>query len=348
MSLFQSKKTINLALQGGGSHGAFTWGVLDRLLEDDKRLKIEGLSGASAGAMNAAVLLQGYAKGGADGARRALDQFWVRVSTLGREGMPPSPPIEQMLSSLNIDMPPMSDVFKVVQQMVSPYRVNPLNINPLRELLEEILDIKALRACTAIKLFVTATNVETGRPRVFSREEISIDALMASACLPFTYQAVEIDGVPYWDGGFTGNPSLFPLIEQGESSDLVVVRINPLRRPGTPEMAADILSRMNEIGFSAPLMNELRALALVQELFKDVSVKRNEKAAPFKNARMHMIAAEEEMRPLGAASKTNADIDFLLRLKILGRKTADAWLARNWDAIGKRSSVDIREMYFGR
>lgn len=337
-------KTINLALQGGGSHGAFTWGVLDYLLEHDDQLKIEGISGTSAGAMNAAALLQGYDVGGAKEARKSLDFFWEEIAKLSSFGLPQRSPLDQWMNNWNIDSSPGAMMADAWQRMFSPYQTNPFNLNPLRDMLTKMLDIKTIQNSDTIKIFVCATNVETGRPRVFERKELTIDAIMASGCLPMTFQAVKIDGVPYWDGGYVGNPSLFPLIYGCDSPDIVLVQINPLTRTGTPDTPTEIINRLNEISFNAALMGEMRAIAFVQKLVEQDHLK-GEEANRLKKMNMHMIGCEKTMSEFGAASKMNASRDFLHKLRELGRLTAQDWLKKNWDAIGETSSVDIKKTF---
>jgi NTE family protein len=338
------RKTINLALQGGGSHGAFTWGVLDRLLEEE-RLWIEGISGTSAGALNAAILAQGFVKrGGRQGARDELDYFWGKVSELARFSPVHRSAFDHVLGNWNIDGSPGSVWLDLVERLFSPYQLNPMNLNPLRDLLTDHLDIAAIQACDPLKLFVCATNVETGHARIFTRDEVTLDALLASACLPFTFQAVEIDGVPYWDGGYMGNPVIFPLIYYCDSRDVALVQINPLVRKGTPRSATEIANRLNEISFNSALIAEMRAIAFVQRLIEGRNLK-GEAVARLKHMRIHMIGNEEKMRALGVTSKMNADLDFLLYLKELGRTTAEEWLKANWAAIGERSSLDIRATF---
>ncbi len=339
-----SVKKINLALQGGGSHGAFTWGVLDRILEEDDRLKIEGISGTSAGAMNAAALLQGYDVGGAVGARKSLDFFWGEIGKLSGFGLPQRTPLDLWMGNWNIDTSPGAAMVDAWQRMFSPYQTNPFNMNPLRDMLTKMLDITTIQNSDTIKIFVCATNVETGRPRVFERHELTIDAVMASGCLPMTFQAVKIDNVPYWDGGYVGNPSLFPLIYGCESPDIVLVQINPLTRQGTPDTPTEIINRLNEISFNASLMGEIRAIAFVQKLVEQDHLK-SEESARLKKMNMHMIGCEKTMREFGAASKMNASPDFLQKLKELGRNTAESWLKENWDKIGEESSIDIRKTF---
>ena len=337
-------KTINLALQGGGSHGAFTWGVLDRLLEEE-RLWIEGISGTSAGALNGAVLAQGFVKrGGRDGARIELDYFWTRISELTRFSPVHRSAFDHVLGNWNIDGSPGAMWLDLVERLFSPYQLNPMNLNPLRDLLTEHLDIAAIQACDPLKLFVCATNVETGHARVFARHELSIEALLASACLPFTFQAVEIDGVPYWDGGYMGNPVIFPLIYYCDSRDVAIVQINPLVRKGTPRTAPEIANRLNEISFNSALIAEMRAIAFVQRLVAGKHL-RGKDAARLKHMHIHMIGNEEKMRALGVTSKMNAELDFLLYMKELGRTTAADWLKANWGDIGERSSLDIRATF---
>ncbi|MGE3622440.1 MAG: patatin-like phospholipase family protein [Bdellovibrionales bacterium] len=338
-----STKTLNLALQGGGSHGSFTWGVLDRLLEEED-IVIEGISGTSAGAMNAAVLVQGWCHGKRKGAREALEKFWTGVGDLARYGLPQRSLLDQMLGNWNIDTSPTAMLADAWQRMFSPYQTNPFNFNPLRDLLEKMIDIKAVHACDEIKLFVCATSVETGHARIFTREELSIDALMASGCLPFTFQAVEIDGKPYWDGGYVGNPAIFPLIYNCDSPDVVVVQINPLMRAGTPDTPTEIINRLNEISFNSALIGEMRAISFVQRLIEQDHLK-SAQAAKLKAMNMHVIGNEEEMRKLGATSKFNAGTDFLLHVKDIGRRTADGWLKQNRDAVGMRSTINLKEMF---
>jgi NTE family protein len=331
------RKTVNLALQGGGSHGAFTWGVLDRLLEEE-RLDIEGISGASAGAMNGAMVAQGYYRGGRVGAKEALDKFWRRISEIA--GLSPlhRSLVDRLLGLWGAGW------LDSVSQAFSPYDVNPLNLNPLRDVLEDLIEAPAIRSCVEVKLFVAATNVETGKVRVFSKQELSVDVLLASACLPFSFHAVEIEGTPYWDGGYMGNPPIFPLIYQCASRDVCVVQINPLLRRGTPRKAADILNRINEITFNAPFIAEMRAIGFVKRLIEQDQLK-GEAVGRLKNMNVHLIEAEKRLREYGAASKTNADLGFLLELKKLGRATASRWLRQTWDDLGERSSVDVRKTF---
>jgi NTE family protein len=337
------KKRINLALQGGGAHGAFTWGVLDRLLEDE-RIALEGISGTSAGAMNAAILAQGFVKGGNAGARAALDRFWRTVSDSAAFSPIRANPLDKWLGNWNIDKTPGAIWWDLMGRMFSPYDLNPFHFDPLRDVLAEAIDFTALQACRDLKLFISATSVRTGKIRVFKQHEVTIEALLASACLPAAFQAIEIDGEPFWDGGYMGNPAIFPLIYECDSRDVVLVQINPLVREGTPRSAAEIADRLNEITFNSALRGELRAIAFVIDLIDSDHV-HGKGLDRLKKMHIHIIGDEEHLKNLGAASKFNADFDFLLALKELGRTRAAAWLEATYGFLGHRSSIDIRQMF---
>jgi NTE family protein len=332
---------IDLALQGGGSHGAFTWGVLDRLLEDDT-LVIDGVSGTSAGALNAAVLATGWAEGGRAGARTALRAFWMDVSAqpsaFGGGGFA-APPMAG-LAAFNLDLNPFYVWAQQFRRLLSPCQFNPLNTNPLRDLIERHVRPRVLNT-GPLHLFITATSVRTGQPRVFNRHDLSCEALLASACLPQLFRAVEIEGEPYWDGGYSGNPALWPLIYNTGALDLVLVQINPLERPGTPDTPAEIADRVNEITFNAGLVGELRAIAFVQKLVKTGAVK----AGAYKNLRLHRVADEAGMAPLHASSKLNTDRAFLEALHALGHAAAERWLLEHRAAIGVRSTLDVHRSF---
>ena len=338
----RDKRAVNLALQGGGTHGAFTWGVLDRLLEDE-RLVIDGISGTSAGAINAAVLAQGHIKGGAAGAREELDRFWRRLSEIGLLSPVHRGWYERAMGTWNLDDSPSAVFVDQLTRLVSPYQLNPLNLSPLRDLLQGMLDWQALCGPDSIKLFITATNVRTGKARIFAREELSLDALLASACLPQIFQAVMIDGDPYWDGGYMGNPSIWPLVYWCQSRDVVIVQVNPLTRDGVPRTAAEITNRLNEITFNASLMREMRAIAFAVRLVEGEA--HGPEIDRLKHMLVHMIEDEAEMEKIGVASKLNTDLDFLLHLKGLGRRTAERWLEQNFSALGQRSTLDIRKVF---
>lgn len=330
-----AKKRLNLALQGGGAHGAFTWGVLDRLLEQED-IEIAAISGTSAGAMNAAVLVDGYMKDGNKGAREGLDCFWREVAKLGTLS-----PFHQQMPSWNLDWSISYNLFDLMSRLLSPYALNPFNVNPLRGLLEEHLEMKNLRACSRIQLFIAATQVETGHPRIFTCDELTVDALLASACIPFLFQAVEIEGEPYWDGGYMGNPVIWPLIYNTQVNDIMLVQINPLYRPGTPMRAAEIINRMNEITFNSSLIAEMRAINFVKKLYKENRLDKDK----YRNLHLHMIQLDDDHDGIDASSKLNTGIDFFLYLRDEGRKKTDQWLKKNRDAIGKKSTVDIEEMF---
>lgn len=335
-------KPVNVALQGGGAHGAFTWGVLDRLLEDG-RIEIEAISGTSAGAMNAVVLADGYVEKGADGAREALERFWHAVSQEGTKSPIQRSPFDVFWGNWSLDHNPAFLFFDIMSRLVSPYQFNPLNINPLRELLEAEIDFDRVRHCQSIKLFLSATNVHTGRVKVFGTKEVTADVVLASACLPFLYQAVEIDGVPYWDGGYMGNPVLFPFFYECISPDVLLVQINPIERTETPQTAREILNRVNEITFNGSLLKELRAVEFVTRLIDTGKLDAGEYTRVF----LHLIEGGEAMRPLSSSSKLNAEWAFLTHLRDIGRSAAGAWLEKNFDRIGKASSVDLRGLFMG-
>ena len=335
------QKMINLALQGGGAHGAFTWGVLDRLAEDE-RIGVDGISATSAGAMNAVVFTYGYGLGGREGARQALTNFWRRVSHAALMGPLQPSWLDRITGNHSLQNSPAFLMLDLVSRLFSPYEFNPFNFNPLRDVLNDSVDFEALnKSDCPVKLFLSATNVRTGKVRVFDRKEICADHTLASACLPFLFQAVEIDGEAYWDGGYMGNPALFPLIYHCESPDIVVVHINPLYRDKLPRTATEIMNRINEISFNSSLMREMRAISFLTKLIDEGKVD----GMALKRLHVHSIAAEEEMTKLGVASKLNGDWEFLTHLRDIGRAHADAWLARHFDSLGRDSTVDIRQQY---
>ena len=325
---------VDLALQGGGSHGAFTWGVLDRLLEEP-RLEIEAISGTSAGAMNGAVLVSGFMQGGADGARAALDAYWRRVADAARFSPIQRSPLDRLMNRWTLDTSLGYLVMDLVSRVVSPYSLNPLGFNPISDILRESIDFAHLGEAS-IRLFITATNVHTGRGRVFRNKEITPEVLLASACLPTMFQAVEIDGEPYWDGGFVGNPTVTPLVREGEATDVILVQINPRERRETPRTATEILNRLNEISFNSPLMKELRMIALLRQAADPGSGE----GARWARMRTHRIITDK-LAEFGASSKLNAERAFLTLLKEEGRRCAEAFLLEHGDALGKRSTADI-------
>jgi NTE family protein len=325
---------IDLALQGGGSHGAFTWGVLDRLLEEPW-LKIDAISGTSAGAMNAAILADGWMKGEAAGARRALDAYWIGISRAAAFSPLRPSPVDRMLGRWSLDNSPGYVAMDIMSRLVSPYDLNPMGINPLRSILEEAIDFASL-AKSPIKLFVTATNVRTGRGKIFRNQDITADVLLASACLPTMFQAIEIDGEHYWDGGFAGNPTITPLVRESDSNDTILVQINPHERPEVPRTASEILNRVNEISFNSPLMKEMRMIALLRQVADPGSGE----GARWANMRTHRIRTDL-LSTFGASSKLNAEWDFLAMLRDEGRKAAATFLETHGRSIGVRSTIDI-------
>lgn len=325
---------IDLALQGGGSHGAFTWGVLDRLLEESW-LQIEGISGTSAGAMNAAVLADGFAQGGAEGARDALAKYWRGISQAAQFSPFRRGPLDVLLGRWTLDSSPMFITMDLLSRLYSPYDLNPGGTNPLRTILEQFIDFDRLKEAP-IKLFITATNVRTGRVRLFRNAEITPDVLLASACLPTLFQAIEIDGESYWDGGYSGNPTMTPLVRECESRDTILVPINPIERPGTPNTARDILNRLNEVSFNAVLLKELRMIALLRQ----VADPGNTEGARWAEMRIHLVR-NDIMSTLGYSSKLNAEWEFLSMLHQEGRRAAETFLAEHSDSMGKQSSVDL-------
>lgn len=330
---------VDLALQGGGSHGAFTWGVIERVL-DEPWLKIESISGTSAGAMNAAVLAYGYTLDGPAGAKAALEKFWRRVSDAARFSPIQRTLLDKMSGNWSLDRSPGYIFFDLFSRLFSPYDTNPANINPLRDILEESIDFERLRE-SPIKLFVNATNVRTGLPRVFRNAELHVDVVLASACLPLMHQAIEIDGDPYWDGGYSGNPLLTPIIRESEARDILLVQINPVERPGVPRTASEILNRLNEISFNSSLKKELRGIAMFQRLFAAENTSQHIAwAEQWANVRIHRITTPK-MVELGASSKVNAEWEFLSMLREEGHRCTEIFLKDHTSDLGVRSTYDI-------
>jgi NTE family protein len=328
---------IDIALQGGGSHGAFTWGALDRLLEDDS-LAFAGISGTSAGALNGAVLISGLARGGRDGARAALLAFWRDVS---RSSFCFGPPPNGQRTPWDAWTAPIADAWQQWARAFSPYQLNPLGLNPLNDILRRHVDLSALQDVEAPRLYVTATAVRSGQPHVFSGEQLSIETLLASACLPYLFQAVEIGGEPYWDGGYSGNPALWPLIYGTPEADLLLVKIQPLVRPATPRSAIEIAERAAEISFNTALVGEMRAIAFVKQLLREERVDRGR----YKDLRLHLIADETDLAQLPPQSKMDTRWDFLQQLCEMGRAAADSWLGQHRGDVGRRSSFDIEKHF---
>jgi NTE family protein len=325
---------IDLALQGGGSHGAFTWGVLDRLLEETW-LHIAAISGTSAGAMNAAVLADGWTQGGADGARQALNNYWERVSRASVYSPLQRSFVDRMLGRWSLDTSPAYVAMDLMSRVVSPYDLNPLGINPLHDIIAKSVNFERLSR-SPILLFITATNVRTGRGHIFRNAEITPDVLLASACLPTMFRAVEINGEAYWDGGYAGNPTITPLVRESDAHDTILVQINPRERSNTPRSASEILNRLNEISFNSPLMKELRMIALLRQ----VADPGHSEGARWAQMRTHRIMTDM-LTELGASSKLNAEWSFISMLHAEGRRTASEFLDQHGNDLGVRSTADL-------
>ena len=340
-------KRINLALQGGGTHGAFTWGVLDHLL-DDGRLAIEGISGTSAGAVNAVMLADGLRRGGAEEARKRLADFWKAASLGGDLPAVQRAVLNRLFSLLPGEGSPTLDWLTAWSRYLSPYDVNPLNINPLKELIERFVDFEALRA-DARPIYIAATNVQNGRLHIFPHEKISAEAVMASACLPAVFQAVEIDGVAYWDGGYLGNPVLYPFFRSTASEDVLIVQINPLVRKKTPRSTRGIMGRVNEITFNSALMAELRAIEFVNRLIDQGRLPHGTGPNQYRRINVHRVVLEGLGERFSSASKLRNDYESFTLLRKLGQRAARRFLDAHYADIGQRSSVDLQaEVYSER
>ncbi len=337
------RKKLDLALQGGGSHGAYTWGILERLLED-RRIIIDGICGTSAGAMNAVITAAGLQKGGREGAIAHLNEFWRRIAHLQSFGMIKPSDFDKLFGSGMLKLTPVYNMMEMFMARYSPYEFNPLNINPLRYILADMVDFEKLRATRYNKLFICATNVRTSQAKVFDNETMNLDAVLASACLPFLFQAVEIDGEAYWDGGYMGNPPLYPLIDNTRTSDIMIVQINPIRIPNIPKTVEEIRDRINEIAFNSSLIHDIRQINLVRKML-DRGINIDGK---FRDLYIHNIAPERLMAKLSSKTKMNADIKFLLKLKKYGKSAADRWLKENFDKIGNESTCDIEEVFLSK
>ncbi len=334
------KKLINLALQGGGAHGAFTWGVLDHLLADG-RLQFEGISGTSAGAVNAILLADGLARGGPQEAQKRLADFWRAASVGGSLPALQRAVIERLFAFLPLDESPMQMWLSALSRYFSPYTLNPLNINPLKTLIERFVDFETVRACNDLQLFISATNVHTGRLRVFSRDKITADVVMASACLPFLFQAVEIDGVPYWDGGYLGNPAIFPFFHTTATEDVLIVQLNPLERKMTPTTSHEIVNRVNEITFNSSLLSEYRAIEFVARLIQQQRLPHGTGPGQYRLIKLHRIVLDGSGRAYTADTKLSNDYDFFQLMRTRGEQSARRFLAAHFDDINVRSTVDL-------
>jgi len=334
-------KRINLALQGGGAHGAFTWGVMEQILSDE-RIGIEGISGTSAGAINAVMLADGLGRGGREEAQKRLADFWRSASNTGNLPALQRAVMERILSFTPLEGSPVQAWFDTLSRYFSPYDVNPLNINPLKDLIERFVDFDRLRANNDLQLFVSATNVQTGRVRVFSRETITADAVMASACLPLLFRAVEIDGVPYWDGGYLGNPVIFPFFRTTATEDVLVVQINPLFRQSTPMSSSEIMNRINEITFNSSLIAEYRAIDFVARLIDQGKLPRGTGPGEYRRINVHRIVLDRFGTHFDSFSRLSTDYDFFDMLHVNGKRAARRFLDEHFDDLGVKSTVDLR------
>ena len=326
------RKPINLGLQGGGAHGAFTWGVIDQLL-DDGRLEIEGISGASAGAVNAIMLADGLARGGPDEARQRLADFWRAVSVDGH-----LPDLQRGVVERLFPFVPREGLwFGAMTRMLSPYDLNPLNINPLKDVIERFVDFERIRRERRLELFITATDVATGAARVFTRKELTPEVVMASACLPLLFRAVEIDGASYWDGGYSGNPAILPFLRATATEDTLIVQLNPIERHKVPTRTREIISRVSEINFNASLLSELRAIEFINRLIDDGRLSRGFERGDFRRIRLHRIALDD--RSLSERNTLNADFEYFETLHKLGQRATRRFLDAHFDDIGRRSTI---------
>jgi NTE family protein len=338
----QTMKRINVALQGGGSHGAYTWGVLDRLLEDE-RIEIEAISGTSAGAMNAVVMAEGLVEGGRGKAREQLAEFWEAVSVEARSSPIHRSVFDVLSSSWSLDFNPALAMMDMVTRVVSPYQFNPLNINPLKQMLLREVDFDRVQRCRKMRLFISATNVFTGQARVFTGRDVTVETVLASACLPFMFQAVEIEGEPYWDGGYTGNPVLSPFFESCVSQDVLLVQINPIERRSVPTSAREIMDRVSEVSFNAPLLRELAHIEFINDCLRRGELF----GRGYREVFLHRIGGGNELSEFSASSKMNAEWDFLKMLRDLGRAAAGDWLAANYETLGKASTMPVKSVILG-
>lgn len=335
------RKKVNLALQGGGAHGAFTWGLLDKFLESDL-FSIEGISATSAGSMNAAVLAHGFLQDGADGARQALHEFWQAMSEYGKAfGITDKNPFDFFYEPI-LKAPLNFSLFNSMTNLLSPYQFNPLNFHPIRDVLEQEIDIEQVKNKSTIKLFICATNVKTGKIRIFNNAELSIEALLASACLPKLFQAVEIDKEFYWDGGYLGNPAIFPLIYNTECRDIVVFHTVPIVREKPPTTPAEIDARLREISFNSSLMREMRAIAFVSNMISNGWIK-EEYENKLKKLHMHCIRADNSLRDCPLYSVYSPEWDFLTTLRDAGRTEASLWIEQHYESIGHETTIDFNE-----
>ncbi|MDR2723820.1 MAG: patatin-like phospholipase family protein [Holosporaceae bacterium] len=337
-----TKKRISVAMQGGGSHGAYTWGVLDRLLQE-KDLVIEGVSGTSAGGMNAVATAQGIIDGGNEGARQLLTDYWTANSKAGESSLFKPGVLDILAGKYTLHNSPGFLIFDFLTKILSPYQLNPLGTNPLKGLVEKLFDFDKLNASNSVKVFLAATHVYTGKLKVFSNvnKELCTEALLATACLPTLFAAVLVKGEYYWDGGFIGNPVIYPLIYDCETPDIMLIKLNPTHRNRLPTSASEIGDRLNEITNNTSIMREMRSMHFITKLIDDGIVP----PGKLKRLHVHMIEDEKAFHDLGWSSKLNTDKDFLSYLFDAGRKSADKWLEKNYDKVNKESTADIQEEF---
>ncbi len=330
-------KKIDVALQGGGAHGAYSWGVIDRLL-DEPRIEIDGICGTSAGAMNGVCTVYGLSKGGRNLAKHLLVKFWHKISEAGKNSLLQPTWLDKMMSPGNMDYSPLYKFFTMTSETLSPKQFNPLGINPLEKILNELIDFEELQKISPPKLFVCATNVKTCKARIFGPNEITSKAILASACLPFIFDAVEIDGEFYWDGGYMGNPPLSPLTHHTEGTDdILLIKINPFNISKVPDNIEDIKDRINEISFNSSLALEINHLEFINRLVeKGVTLD-----GTLKKINLHALSADNALGDLNLSSKLNTSWEFLMHLKNLGYKACDNWIEKNFDNIGKMSTYTL-------
>lgn len=334
------KKVISIAMQGGGAHGAFSWGVLDKLLEDG-RFIIEGVTGTSAGGMNAVATVQGLIEGGNEGARALLKKYWKTISDKSNVSGIHRGIIDRLLDKYTMYNSPEFIMFDYMSKMLSPYQSNPFNINPLKEVIDSVFDFSKIHGTDQYKVFLAATHVYTGKIKIFSNKEINTDTLLATGCLPTVFHAAYVNGEYYWDGGFTANPVMFPLIYNCESPDIVILKLNPTHRNKLPVTACEISDRLNEITNNSSILKEMRAIKFISDLID----KRDLDPAKYKRIYVHDIENENTFQDCGWSSKLNSEWDFLMHLFEEGRKTADEWIKKNYEFIGKKSTIDEVEMF---
>ena len=336
-------KKVAIAMQGGGSHGAFSWGVMDRLLEDG-RFEVEGLTGTSAGGMNAVAVVQGLMRGGNQGARDEMKAFWQRISEVGKNSsLNNRGPIDKMLGKYTMYNSPGYIIFDYLSRIFSPYELNPLQIDPLKDVISKSFDFEALRKYKGCKVYLCATHVFTGKLRIFSIDELQPECLQATACLPSIHNAVLVDGEYYWDGGFIGNPVFFPLIYDCETPDIILIQLNPTVREKLPTTSREIADRLNEITNNASVIREMRAISFITDLIEDGTID----ASKIKKINMHVIEDEECFQELGWSSKLNTEWEFFTHLFEKGRTAADRWIKQNYDSVGKRTTAPMREHFVG-